>query len=193
VLSQPWAKARHRFSAQDFISREDDTLVCPAGKVLRPRERRKLETGDLRVLYAAKAYDCRTCSLASECLGRGASGEQPRRVSEVRRVVGWQLQPLSAVDQPTTLSAEAVHQLKEGQEIRVLQWSDVGGRRLRRDLVRQLRRQQVSISDPLVEPALPTSGVEPRVWTRAERLHRRRSWAAAWHATRVLQTRQAIA
>jgi len=84
-LSQPWAKARRRFSAQDFTLNEDDTLTCPAGKTLRPRERRALPNGDLRVLYAAKMHDCRICPQAGACLGRGASGEQPRRVSGVRR------------------------------------------------------------------------------------------------------------
>jgi hypothetical protein len=61
---------------------------------------------------------------------------------------------------------------------RALQWGDVGGRRLRRDLVAQLRRQQVTITRPVAGPAVPTSGAEPRLWTRAERAHRRLSWAS---------------
>lgn len=91
VLSQPWAKARRRFSSQAFTLGADDTLICPVGKILRPRERRKLATGDLRVLYAAQAHDCRTCLQAADCLGRGASGNQPRRISGVRKRVGWQV------------------------------------------------------------------------------------------------------
>jgi hypothetical protein len=173
-LSQPWAKARRRFSAQDFRLREDDTLECPTGKVLRPRERRTLPNGDLRVLYAAKAHDCRTCPQSGACLGRGASGEQPRRVSGVRRVVGWQVQPTPAADPPAVLPAAP----QTAPEIRTLQWCDLGGRRLRRDLVAQLHRQQVSINGPLAGPAVLTSGAEPRVWTRAERARRRRSWAS---------------
>ena len=66
----------------------------------------------------------------------------------------------------------------DGLRARALQWCDLGGRRLRRELVAQLRRQQVSISDPAVGPVAPTSGTQPRLWTRAERAHRRRSWAS---------------
>ena len=53
-LAQPWAKARRRFSAQDFIVLDTDTLQCPAGKLLHVRERRKLETGNVRILYTAR-------------------------------------------------------------------------------------------------------------------------------------------
>jgi hypothetical protein len=174
-LAQPWAKARRRFSAQDFTMREDDTLTCPAGKVLRLRERRKLDTGDLRVLYAAKVLDCRTCGLASECLGHGASGAQPRRVSGIRRLIGWQMQAARAVTHPADVQTADV---TDGLSARVLQWGDVGGRRLRRELVAHLRRPHVSITDPLAGPAVPTSSAAPRLWTRAERAHRRLSWAS---------------
>lgn len=174
-LAQPWAKARRRFSAHDFTLREDDTLECPAGKVLRVRERRKLENGDLRVLYAAKALDCRTCGQAPSCLGHGASGEQPRRVSGIRRLVGWQMQAVTDVTQPADVQAADG---TDGLRARALQWCDVGGRRLRRELVAQLRRQQVSITDPAVGSVAPTSGTQPRLWTRAERAHRRLSWAS---------------
>lgn len=174
-LAQPWAKARRRFSAQDFTLREDDTLECPAGKVLRLRERRKLENGDLRVLYAAKALDCRTCGQAPDCLGHGASGQQPRRVSGIRRLVGWQMQAVPDVTQPADVQAADG---TDGLSARALQWCDPGGRRLRRELVTQRRRQQVSITNPGGEPAAPTSGTQARLWTRAERAHRRLSWAS---------------
>ncbi len=177
VLSQAWAKARHRFSAQAFSVGEGDTLRCPAGAVLRPRERRKMPSGDLRVLYAPGANDCRSCALAPACLGRGASGEQPRRVSGVRRVVGWQVQPQAAGEQPGVVPSPAEPQQQNAQHERVLQWGDVGGRRIRRALVTQLRRQQVSITRHDAEPAPPKAASEPRLWTRAERAHRRQSWA----------------
>jgi len=173
VLSQPWAKARRRFSAQDFILHGDDTLTCPAGKALRPRERRRLPNGDLRVLYAAKAHDCRTCAQAGACLGRGASGDQPRRVSGVRRVNGWQV-PLPA---PSELPVAALVEQQDAQEVRVLQWGDSGGRRVRRNLVAQLRRQQVTITSRGIEPTTVSAEAKPQVCSRAERAHRRRSWA----------------
>jgi hypothetical protein len=176
ALAQPWAKARRPFSAQDCTLCADDTLACPAGKVLRPRERRKLENGDLRILYAAKTLDCRACQLAPQCLGRSASGEPPRRVSGVRRVVGWQL-PAAPVGIYTERQAQA-EDSRDGQGARALQWGDVGGRRLRRDLVALRRRQQVTISGSLVGPALPMFRAGARRWTRAERAHRRLSWAS---------------
>jgi hypothetical protein len=171
-LSQPWAKARRRFSAQDFRFGEGDTLICPTGKILRPRERRRLPNGDLRVLYAAKVHECRTCPQAGACLGRGASGEDGRRVSGMRRVIGWQMQPSPISDQP---GQRLVQPQQEGQEVRMLEWCDLGGRGVRRGLVRQLRRQQVSITSlGAASAAVPE---EARVWTRAERARRRRSWA----------------
>jgi len=178
VLSQPWAKARRRFSSQAFTLGADDTLICPAGKVLRPRERRKLATGDLRVLYAAQVHDCRTCLQAGDCLGRGASGNQPRRISGVRKRVGWQVPITLAPDQLDSFAIHAVRQPQDGLELRTLQWSDSGGRRIRRDLVDHLRRQQVSITHQVARPAAPTSGAMLRLWTRAERAHRRLSWAS---------------
>jgi hypothetical protein len=111
-------------------------------------------------------------------LGRGASGEQPRRVSGVRRVVGWQVQPKAAGEQPGVVPSPAEPQQQNAQHERVLQWGDVGGRRIRRALVTQLRRQQVSITRHDAELATPKAASEPRLWTRAERAHRRQSWAS---------------
>jgi hypothetical protein len=173
-LSQPWAKARRRFSAQDFRFGEGDTLTCPTGKVLRPRERRRLPNGDLRVLYAAKVHDCRTCPQAGACLGRGALGEEGRRVSGIRRLVGWQMQPSLIPDQPRQSVAKPQ---QEVQEVRALEWCDLGGRGVRRGLVRQLRRQQVGITSLGAASAAAPANREARVWTRAERARRRRSWA----------------
>lgn len=67
-LSQEWAKARGRFAGQDFELHDSGTLECPAWKILHARERRSLPTGDICILYAAKATDCRDCPLASQCL-----------------------------------------------------------------------------------------------------------------------------
>lgn len=175
-LAHPRAKARRRFSAQGFALRADDTLTCPAGRVLRPRERRKLDTGGLRVLYAAQAHDCRVCPLAARCLGRGAWGMQPRRVSGVRRLVGWQ-NPPAPVGDPAPRQAR-VEDSREGWGTRALQWCAVGGRRLRRELVALRRRQRVTITQPIAGPPRPPYAEEARRWARAERAHRRLSWAS---------------
>ncbi len=174
-LAQPWAKARQRFSAQDFHVLDDDTLQCPAGKLLRVRERRKLETGHLRILYTAKMADCRPCPLATQCMGRGASGAQPRRVSGVRKLVGWQMRAAPRVGHGQVPGAtEDGADEPSACEVR---WCDGGGRRVRRDWVTRLRRQRVTITGPTAGTRPPASKTEPRLWTRAERAHRRLSWA----------------
>lgn len=173
-LAQPWAKARRRFSSQDFQLQDDDTLICPQGKLLRLRERRVLESGDLRVLYAAKVHDCRTCSQAGACLGRGASGEQPRRVSGVRQRIGWQL-PMPSVSAPSPPSSQEPQ--PDTQVRPVFRWCDCGGRRVRRDLVAQLRRQQVTLRKQEGEPGPTPEQRASHIWTKAERAHRRHTWA----------------
>ncbi|MFV9505684.1 MAG: hypothetical protein AB4911_14105 [Oscillochloridaceae bacterium umkhey_bin13] len=175
ALAQPWAKARRRFSSQDFQLQEGDTLICPAGKILRPRERRIMENGDLRMLYAAKAHDCRTCPQAGDCMGQGASGAQPRRVSGVRHRTGWQLPPPAPA---TAVPPPIAEPHPDVPERRRLQWGDCGGRRVRRELVAQLRRQQVTLTVQEPTSAPEPAPAEPAVTTKAERAHRRRSWAS---------------
>lgn len=174
-LAQPWAKARQRFSAQDFRMLDADTLECPAGKRLHVRERRKLATGDLRVLYTAKMADCRPCPLAAKCVGRGAAGVQPRRVSGVRKLVGWQLRAASSGGhgQAPGATEDRADEPRAG----AVRWCDSGGRRLRRAWVRRLRQQQVRITGPVPTPSPPMSTTEPQLWTRAKRAHRRLNWA----------------
>lgn len=174
-LAQPWAKARRRFSAQEFRVLDDDTLECPAGKLLRVRERRKRENGDLRILYTAKMGDCRPCPRAAQCVGRGSSGDQPRRVSGVRKLVGWQMRaaPSVAHDQ----APDDAGTCADEPMVCEVRWCAVGGRRLRRDWVSGLRRQRVTITPPAMGRVAVASVTEPRLWTRAERAHRRLKWA----------------
>lgn len=172
-----WAKARGRFTGQDFELLADGTLRCPAEKILRPRERRTLPNGDLRILYAAKQADCRACPLAPRCLGSGASGDTPRRVSAYRRLLGHHARPKQAPWQVATMPDTA----DDGAPAAVhdLHWCDFSGRRLRRGLFWHLRSQQVLVADE--DPSSddpPVSAPPPRTWTRAERAHRRLSWEA---------------
>ena len=170
-LAREWAKARGRLAGQDFELLDAGTVRCPAGHLLRPRERRTLPTGDLRILYAAKAADCRACALAPQCRGTGASGEQPRRVSAVRRFLGHHQRPKQAPWQmPPTGETHTE------QEARDLLWCDISGRSLRRRFVAWLRGQRVTISGPLATRARTTTQPQPRRWTRAQRAHRRLRW-----------------
>ena len=175
-LARPWAKARGRFAGQDFTLLDDGTLRCPAGKLLRPRARCTLPNSDQQVMYSAKAGDCRSCPLASQCLGRSGSGQNPRRVSATRKLLGYQARPKQhpwqEEPQPRSKVADPTRQPPD------LLWGDLPGRRIRRDCFQSLRRQQVTMVPPVPAVAPAPAGSGPRRWTRAARAHRRLSWTA---------------
>jgi hypothetical protein len=171
-VARDWARASGRFSGQAFEVLEDGTLRCPAEKILRPQERRKEADGTLRIVYRARKEDCRGCALARECLGRQSSGEHPRRVSAVRKRV---------VQSGATKSAlihEDVPQLDKASEMSELVWYDLPGYRLRHAYVENLRRQRVTVVKLRPDRPAEVQTKAPRMWTRAERAHRRLSWAA---------------
>ena len=166
-----WGRASGRFTGQAFEVLNNGTLRCPADKILRPQERRKEADGTLRIVYRAKNEDCRSCVLAKDCLGRQMSGEHPRRVSAVRKRRA----------EPGGTRAALVHEeattLGLPFEQHDLVWCDLPGYRIRHTYVGRLRRQQVKIvalPDDASAAALPAV---PRIWTRAERAHRRLTWA----------------
>ncbi len=171
-VARDWARASGRFTGQAFEVLEDGTLRCPAEKILRPQERRKEADGTLRLVYRARKEDCRTCAVAHDCLGRQASGEHPRRVSAVRRRV------VQAGGTKAALLHEASPREEGLSEHAEVIWCDLPGYRLRHDYVAGLRRQRVIVVNLRPErcDAVRTEG--PRLWTRAERAHRRLSWAA---------------
>jgi len=90
----------------------------------------------------------------------------------VQRLIARYARPKPALESAPAPGADADEAAPQA-----LLWCDLGGRRLRRDLVRRLRRQKVTVEvlpARLFAPRRP----EPRLWTRAERAHRRLSWAA---------------
>jgi hypothetical protein len=169
-LAHDSGRARGRYTGQDFEILENGTLRCPAEKILRPQERRTLLDGSVRILYRAKKADCRGCRLAPACLGRQASGAQPRRVSAVRKRI---LQPLSS----QSLRDVAPPAPSQPPSQRELLWGDVSGRRIRHAFTTRLRRQRVTITASSDEPCSVAADGARRIWTRAERAHRRLSWA----------------
>ncbi|HUZ01284.1 MAG TPA: hypothetical protein VMU89_13120 [Thermomicrobiaceae bacterium] len=173
-LARAWAKANGRFAGTDFAQLEDGTLRCPAGKLLRVRERRELINGDVRLMFGAKVTDCRTCAERARCLGQHASGANPRRVSALRPLTGRYARPVQPPwKEPELPDGSPDHSAAP----RDLLWCDAGGRRLRRDLVQLLRRQTVRLDWTRAAAAEePLSGV-PEQATRAARAHRRLSWA----------------
>src|SRR6266581_679357 len=80
-----WARAARvgSLGGQDFLPQSDGTLRCPQGATLYPQERRPEHDGTVRVLYAARIADCRSCPLRMPCQGHGISTKKPRRVSAV--------------------------------------------------------------------------------------------------------------
>ena len=94
-MAKEWGKCRGRFSGKDFVLLDEATLRCPAGKLLRPRSRIPLRNGNLRICFSAKIGDCRGCSLAHQCIGVGAYGDQPRQVSGIRKRLGPPAAPKS--------------------------------------------------------------------------------------------------
>ncbi len=171
-IARDWGRRIGRFTGQAFKVLENGTLRCPAEKILRPQERRTEADGTLRIVYRARKEDCRSCPLARDCLGRQAAGEHPRRVSAVRKRV------LQAGGTEAALIHEPVPSVEETVEQSEVLWCDLPGYRIRHAYVTRLRRQRVTIVQVRTDGAGAGSTAAPRIWTRAERGHRRLSWAA---------------
>ncbi len=142
----PWKAGR--FSGRDFAPQADGTLRCPAGKTLHPTEQRREADGTLRVLYAARIGDCRSCRLRKQCQWHGQHTKKPRRVSVL------------------------MHPLQGGSD--PLLWRDWSRRGHRRACMQLLRHQRVDIQpDP---PSQDKPDLPPSTFSRAQRAHYRLSW-----------------
>jgi hypothetical protein len=170
-VARDCGRASGRLAGQAFEVVENGTLRCPAGKTLRPKERRKEADGSLRVVYRARKEDCRTCPFACDCLGQHASGDQPHRASTVRRRIAQLGSGCAALAHETT-PADGFPEERE------VVWYDVPASRIRRTYVAQLRRQQVTIVALPCASGAPRDTEAARLLTRAQRAHRRLSWAA---------------
>lgn len=173
-LSYSWMREPGPYAAANFWQGEGDTLVCPEGKLLRVNERRVQSNGELRVLYAARVSDCHGCGKREACLGEHESVKRGRRVSGTRQVVGSHQPNAGGQEQAGTVEGAAE---MGGKGAHKLEWADTGGRRVRRELVKQLRRQQVRLTseEAQAQGVGAKSGACPK--SRAERAHQRRSWA----------------
>jgi len=138
-----------RFTGSDFALQPDGTLCCPAGKTLHPTEQRTEHDGSLRVRYAARILDCRTCRLREQCQWHGQQTTKPRRVSLL-------LHPLAVGSAP-------------------LLWRDWSRRAHRRACMQLVRHQRVEV---ILPPAHhPQQVSSPPILSRAQRAHARLSWA----------------
>jgi len=156
-----WARVARvgSLGGQDFLPQADGTLRCPQGATLYPQERRPEHDGTVRVLYAARIADCRSCPLRMQCQGHGATTNKPRRVSAVLHPLP---QPASEEQPPSCLSAPAHPVL----------WGDWSRCQPRRAWIRWQRSHLVTVEVPPV--SLPVSMPSPL--SRAERAHWRMTW-----------------
>jgi uncharacterized protein (UPF0179 family) len=86
------------FAGSAFSLQPDGTLRCPSGRSLYPHERRLQSNGSLRIIYAARISDCRSCSLRPQCQGSCNSLVGPRRVSAVCQPLSPSATVAAAVD-----------------------------------------------------------------------------------------------
>ncbi len=155
-----WARAARAgsFGGHDFVSQPDGTLRCPQGAALYPPELRLEHDGTLRILYAARIADCRSCPLREQCQGHGTSTKKPRRVSAVLYP-----QPQTTPEEQPPPCLPASHPIL---------WDDWPRCEPRRAWTRWLRNHLVTVDTQSAFHPPPTQ--RPR--TRAQRAHWRLSW-----------------
>ncbi len=159
--SPEWAVSRMGcIAGTQFTPQADGTLRCPAGFPLYPQERRPERDGSVRVVYAARIGQCRSCPLREQCQGYGAATKKPRRVSAVLWPVG---QSTSSPSPPPALPATYP-----------ILWRDWERRSHRREFMKLLRSQCVDVRRAETPPPPQSS---PRPLSRAQRAHWRLSWA----------------
>ncbi len=145
---------------QDFLPQPDGTLRCRQGATLYPQERRPEHDGTVRVLYAARIADCRSCPLRIHCQGHGASTKKPRRVSAV-------LHPL-----PKRVPEESLPSCLAAPPSHPILWGDWSRCQPRRAWIRWHRSHLVTVQAPAVSPPVST----PSPLSRAQRAHWRMTW-----------------
>jgi len=152
-----------KFAGTDFQLQADGTLRCPANHPLYAEARRKEHDDTVRVLYAARLPDCRSCLLRDQCLLHGKENKGPRRISAVIR-------PIEGPSPPPERTPELAPPTQP------ILWRDWSGRQTRRAFIRLLHTQTVTIR---LTPG--SCGQEdppdPVPLTREQRAHWRLSWA----------------
>jgi hypothetical protein len=121
------------FAGTDFEPQSDGTLRCPTNHPLYPQERRAEHDGTVRVVYAARIGDCRTCPLREQCLAHGNETKRARRVSAVLRPIEGPSPPPEVVPSPAPARQPIL-------------WGDWSRCQTRRELMSLLRTQTVTIT-----------------------------------------------
>jgi hypothetical protein len=165
-----------RFGGSDFRWQPDGTLTCPAGKPLHPAARR-LEADRERILFQARPRDCSGCPLSSQCRGISCRSSGGRTVSVLRPLAPQDptqppKPPEPQAGSPSPIPSPSVR--SRGPGPLPVYWDDLPATSLRRTLSATLRHQNLEVTlIPLPPPPL----VPPPPLTRAQRAHRRRTWA----------------
>lgn len=147
------------FAGSAFLPQADGTLLCPAGKVLTLVEYRQERAKSVRLSYSADLNDCRVCPLRPDC--------QTGRTHRARRVsaVYWPLSsPALPVLPPPSPAASAVL------------WRDWPRCALRRQWMKMVRSQTVTITKEPALPSDPSQELASTPLTRSQRAHWRLSW-----------------
>jgi len=156
-----WARSSFTggFPGSAFLPQADGTLLCPAGKVLTLVECRQERAGSVRVSYSADLNECRCCQLRAHC--------QKRRTHRARRVsaVYW---PLSSQELPVLHPPPAAAS--------PVLWRDWPRCSLRRQWMKIVRSQTVTITKEPALPSDPSEDLPSSLLTRPQRAHWRFSW-----------------
>src|SRR5260221_12139790 len=148
IAPPQWAHAARKGSlgGHDFLPQPDGTLRCRQGATLYPQERRPEHDGTIRVLYAARIADCRSCPFRILCQEHGTSTKKPRRVSAVLHPLP---QPAADEQPPSCLAASpaAAHPIL---------WGDWSRTQPRRAWMRWQRSHLVTVQAPAVSPLVST-------------------------------------
>lgn len=179
-VAQGWAKSRNKFSGSDFTLLDERTLRCPANHLMYRREVRQNRYGDKLILFGINPRTCQQCSLKSQCLASGTKGTGGRRITVIRKKLSSSsTEPqTTSIPQPVVQCEPIPSKNLTTQPNRPVLWLDFPTTRLRRDLIHQLRRQQLVIE--FIDPTTPMSQPPTQLITRDQRAHRRLSWTQRW-------------
>jgi len=178
-----------------FRYRDEHTVVCPAGVIMRPIEHAPTARG-MRIRFAAPAAQCNKCPQSQACRGAPHS-ERPRG----RRVVMPLWSEVGTASAPSTprpapgylgpsrLRAPVATTAASWETIwrpTVLRLENHGAGQARRWLTNLLRSQRIQIR------SAPTPPPPPPELLRSRRAHRRSSWVERWGRNLLTRATYAI-
>ncbi len=160
------------FPGTAFPLQADGRLLCPANHPLYPSERRPERDGSLRVVYAARIGDCRTCTLRAKCQ-ESMHTVKPRQVSAVY----WPTPTQHALASSSAVSSrDAPQTAPEPIPPFPVLWQDWPRTQIRRTFLNVMRSETVDLcigASPSPEQDIFAGD---HVLTRAQRAHYRLSW-----------------